>query len=70
MKAGERCPKCGWHITPMNMMYHRGVFVTEAQKANGETPTTDFDWKKCTEPHPNKVYLAKYNYNHETEEWE
>lgn len=61
MKAGQRCPKCGWHMTPMNMKYHRGVFGTEDEP---------FDWTECTEPHPNKIYLAKYKYNHETEEWE
>jgi hypothetical protein len=69
MKPGQRCPKCGWHITPMNMKYHRGIFLTEAQIANGETHA-DFDWRQCTEPHPNKVFLAKYKYNEKTGEWE
>ena len=69
MKAGERCPKCGWHITPMNMKYPRCILLTEAQIANGETHT-DFHWQQCTEPHPNKVYLAKYKYNEETGVWE
>jgi hypothetical protein len=53
----------------MNMKYHRGIFLTEAQIANGETHA-DFDWRQCTEPHPNKVFLAKYKYNEKTGEWE
>lgn len=67
MIAGKRCPKCGWHITPMNAKFHAGVFGTEDL-----SPVTYTNWLKvpCTEPEPNTEYLAKYKFNYETEEWE
>jgi hypothetical protein len=50
-RLGQRCPKCGWHVTPLS----HPQFM----------PAGYFQWAECTEE-PNEEYLAKYKYNEET----